>query len=90
MFINKRNYKLNQKIENYLEYFKHYLWLKQHFNIELPAEVCGLGKKFDYVSIKLSDIRRIWKGKVLHLEQCAPYLYLATHDKNISALCMHM
>ena len=72
-----------QKIENYLEYQKNYVLFKQHWNITIPAEACGIGNHFSLETIKLKDIRRRWEGKDYPLTECSPYKFLQTRDERI-------
>lgn len=72
-----------QLLENYQAYQKNYLLFKQHYNISIPAEACGVGNHFSLERIKLKDIRRRWKGKLYSLTECSPYKFLQTRDEKI-------
>jgi hypothetical protein len=72
------------KIADTNAYFAAYILFKQHYGIEIPAECVGVGNKFEYVRIKLKDIRRQWTdGRIHTLKQIEPYRYLQTGDKKI-------
>ena len=84
------NYELKNVIEPDLQYisdvnayFLAYTHFKQHYGIEIPTEVACYGNKFEYVRIKIKDIKRSWDGKLYSLKQCSPYKYLETDDKQV-------
>jgi len=72
-----------QKLEDYQAYQKYYLIFKQHYNINIPADVCGEGNHFALIRIKVGDIKRRWGDKVYSLTECSPYKYLETRDEKI-------
>ena len=76
-------YESLKKVERYQIYHKNYLLFKQHYNISIPAEACGIGDCFSFERIKLKDIKRRWKRKLYSLTECSPYKFLQTRDKKI-------
>jgi len=42
--------------------------MKQRWGIELPSEIAESGNKFEYVRIKLQNIKRKWDGKIYSLK----------------------
>ena len=72
-----------QRLEDYQAYQKYYLIFKQHYNICIPADVCGEGNTFSLTRIKVGNIKREWNGKVYSLTECSPYKYLQTRDEKI-------
>ena len=70
-------------MERYQIYYKNYLLFKQHYDISIPAEACGMGDCFSFEHIKLKDIKRRWERKLSSLTECSPYKFLQTRDKKI-------
>jgi len=79
----KKLYRQIQTISTASAYFVAYMRFKQHFGIEIPAEAAYYGNNFEYVRIKVGDIKREWQRKLYPLKQCSPYKYLETKDTKI-------
>ena len=71
------------KAEPFYEYFMAYMRFKQHYGIIIPAEAALNGNHYEYVRIKVGDIKREWQGKVYSLKEVSPYKYLETKNKKI-------
>lgn len=72
-----------KNIDDFAAYMLAYTHFKQHYGIEIPTEAAYQGNRFEYVRIKIKDIKRFWGGKIYSLKQCSPYKYLETKDKKI-------
>ena len=57
-----------RRLEYYQAYYKFYLLFKQHYNITIPADVCGTGNCFSLIRIKLKDIKRRWDNQTYSLK----------------------
>lgn len=80
--LNALNHSLSE-LKDYLAYQKFYLLFKQRFNIDIPADVCGLGNSFELIRVPLKKLSVAWKGQCFLLSESPKYTCLKKHDWNI-------
>ena len=71
-----------QSLQDFVAYTMAKIDFKQHYGIELPA-ISGTGNRFEYVRIRVGEIKREWDGKLYYLTDVSPYKYLQTGNKKI-------
>lgn len=85
LFKNHHYYKdAIERIDKRMTFFTNYLKFKQEFNVELPAEACGFGTKFELIKCKLKDLKcEKQNGEYIKITETAYYKYLENNKNPI-------